>query len=132
MKAILNRYEQISGQAINYTKSNIIFSPNTSITDKRIVCDRLGLGEAILPGKYVGMPMYVGKNKAEDFGILTDRVRQNLQGWMNKEISKAGKITLLKSAAQIIPNFWMSIFILPSSICEAIEKVMNVLVGDEV
>lgn len=125
MKAILNRYEQISGQAINYTKSNVVFSPNTSLTDRRMVCDNLGVGEARLPGKYLGMPMFVGKNKAEIFGFLTDRVRQKLQGWMNKELSKAGKITLLKSAAQTIPNFWMSIFLIPSGICEAIEKVMN-------
>lgn len=129
MKSILNRYEHISGQEINYSKSNIVFSPNTSPTDRIVVCDNLGVGESSFPGKYLGMPMYVGKKQGRGFWIFTDRVRQKLQGWMNKDISKAGKITLLKSAAQTIPNFWMSIFLIPNGICEDIEKLMNGFCG---
>lgn len=41
-------------------------------------------------------------------------------------ISKLGKVTLLKTAAQIIPNFWMNMFLLPLEICDGFEKKMNV------
>ncbi|XP_074377394.1 putative mitochondrial protein AtMg00310 [Apium graveolens] len=44
---------------------------------------------------------------------------------MNKNLSKGGIATLLKSAAQTIPNFWMSIFLIPNGISETIEKLMN-------
>lgn len=40
-------------------------------------------------------------------------------------MSKAGKLVLLKSAAQALPKFWMSLFALPASICESIERIMN-------
>lgn len=38
---------------------------------------------------------------------------------------KLGKVTLLKTAAQVIPNFWMNMFLIPADICDTIEKRMN-------
>lgn len=84
MKNILRKYERMSGQAINYNKSNVVFSANTSVAERRLVCEKLEVREASSPGKYLGMPMQVGKNKTEVFGFLSDRVRQILQGWSNK------------------------------------------------
>lgn len=81
MKSILHRYENLSGQAINYSKSNITFSPNTSQFDRGKVCSTLGVQELNAPGKYLGMPMFVGRNKNDTFGFLIDRVVQRLQGW---------------------------------------------------
>lgn len=37
MKQIMNRYELISGQVINYTKSSVTFSSNMSIVNKNEV-----------------------------------------------------------------------------------------------
>lgn len=48
-----------------------------------------------------------------------------MERWKHKFISKAGKLTLLKKIAQVIPNFWMSLFLLPNEICDGIEKLMN-------
>lgn len=125
MKDILNRYEKILGQAINYRKSNIVFSPNTSSKDKTMVCNSLGVEEAEKPGKYLGMPMCVGKNKRDVFGFLAEKVGHKLQGWANKDLSTDGKLPLLKSAAQTIPNFWRSLFLIPHSIYDEIENLMN-------
>lgn len=50
MKNILNQYEKISGQAINYKNSSIVFGPNTSSEDKTMVCNRLEVEEAHKPG----------------------------------------------------------------------------------
>lgn len=61
MKIILNRYEKISRQAVNYRKSSIVFSPHTSSEDEAVVCNRLEVEEADKPGKYLGMPMCIGK-----------------------------------------------------------------------
>ncbi|XP_074359934.1 uncharacterized protein LOC141700060 [Apium graveolens] len=48
------------------------------------------VGETDTPGLYLGMPMCVGKNKAEVFGFLNERVGNKLKGWSNKELSKDG------------------------------------------
>lgn len=58
---------RVSGQAINYSKSSIVFSRNTSLQDRSLVCGVLGVREMNKPEKYLGMPMCVGKNKNEVF-----------------------------------------------------------------
>lgn len=40
-------------------------------------------------------------------------------------LSKGEKLVLLKTVAQAIPNFRMSLFLIPTNVCDAIEKKMN-------
>ena len=125
MKNILLRYEGISGQAINFNKSNVVFSKNTTTQNRDVVCRILEVKEVNTPGNYLGMPMHIGRKKTVVFNGLTERVKSKLQGWRHKSISKAGKLTLLKTAAQSIPNFWMNLFLFPKEVCEGIHKQMN-------
>lgn len=69
--------------------------------------------------------MYVGKSKKEAFGFISDKIQGKLQAWCNKDLSKTGKLTPIKSSAQTTPNFWMSLFLIPDSICDEIERKMN-------
>lgn len=41
-RSILHRYERLSGQLVNYIKSDIVFSPNIGRDDKASVCDVWG------------------------------------------------------------------------------------------
>ncbi|XP_074378027.1 uncharacterized protein LOC141719548 [Apium graveolens] len=125
MKDILVRYERLSGQVVNYSKSSITFSPNTHEQVKKVVCEKLQVMEIDKPGKYLGMLMCVRKNKMETFVFLSDGIEKKLQGWSNKELPKGGKLLLLKSAAQTIPSFWMSLFLIPVTLCEEMERIMN-------
>lgn len=125
IKDILLKYQRVSGQMINIAKSNICFSSNTKLTDRDEVCASLQVQETAIPGKYLGIPMRMGKNKMEAFGFLVDKVQHKLHGWMHKDISKQGKLTLLSSAMQVIPSFWMNLFFIPAGICEEIERKMN-------
>lgn len=100
-------------------------SPNTGRAERTKVCKSLGVQEINRPGKYLGMPMFVGRNKNDVSGFLVDRVGQRLQGWNNTLLSKVGKLVLLKIAAQAILSFWMSLFLLRGSVCNIIEKQMN-------
>lgn len=125
MKRILDRYEHNSGHMVNYNKSAVTFSPNTTENSRNEVCHELSVREATTPGRYLGMPMQVGKNKVEEFNFLVGKVDQKLQNWNNQTISRSGKAILLKTAAQSVPNFWMQLFLVPNTICDKIEKRMN-------
>lgn len=50
MKNILVRYKGISSQSINFNKSSVTFSPSTSMSDRKKVCERLKVGELRVPG----------------------------------------------------------------------------------
>lgn len=99
-----------------------MFSPNTEAERRRRICNTLEVEEVTEPGKYLGVLMKVGKNKSGVFKFLQDMVGQKLQAWTNKCISKTVKLVLLKTASQSIPNFWMSLFLLPVEISGAIQR----------
>lgn len=69
--------------------------------------------------------MYICRSKKKVFGFISDKIQSKLQSWSNKELSKAGKLTLIGTAAQATPNFWMSLFMIPDSICDEVERKMN-------
>ncbi|KAL8107899.1 hypothetical protein AgCh_024343 [Apium graveolens] len=125
MKNIIKRYEELSGQAINIHKSTITFSPNTLQVNREAICGILEVSEISIPGKYLGLPMNVGRRKNEVFNFLSDRVRKKLQSWRNTAMSKAGKCLLLKIAAQSISNFWMNLMLIPNEVCYTIQRQMN-------
>lgn len=125
MKDILQQYQDVSGQVINSNKSNIIFISNTRSEDMAGVCGILQVHETETLEKYLGMPKRMDRNKMEVFGFLKDKVQQKLQGWASKDPSAQGKLTLLSSATQVLPSFWMNLFLIPIGICEDIQRKMN-------
>lgn len=125
MKNVLMRYERLSGQAINFGKSSVVFSPTTTINSRTQVCDVLQVNEIPVPGNYLRLPMQIGRRKHNVFKFLSDRVSQKLQNWGNKSLSKGGKLVLLKTASQTIPNFWMQLLLIPGEICNRIPRSMN-------
>jgi hypothetical protein len=125
MKQILNDYERASGQAINYTKSEFYFSRNTPTNIKEQVSGILGVTEVLGTDRYLGMPSMIGRNKKAMFGYLKDRMWKKIQSWSGKHLSKAGREVLVKSVAQAIPAYCMSSILLPESLGEELERMIN-------
>ncbi|XP_019181988.1 PREDICTED: uncharacterized protein LOC109177141 [Ipomoea nil] len=125
IKNCLQLYENLSGQKVNYHKSNICYSRNTGHTNKDMVAQILGVAQAPNFGKYLGLPSFVGRNKKAAFAYIEDKIKQRIGSWNKRLLSQAGKEILLKSVAQAMPTFSMSVFLLPISVCTAIERVMN-------
>ena len=73
-------------------------------------------------GKYLGLPTFIRRRKKEVFDFVKDRVWHRLQGWRNKNLSRAGKEILLKTLAQAIPNYVMKVFLLPLNLCSELRE----------
>jgi hypothetical protein len=122
---ILGIYEEGSGQKVNLMKTSIFFSRNTS-QDRRDEILRLsGLTETNRFDTYLGLPALIGKSKVQAFKIIKDRVGQKLTNWKVKFLSKAGKEVLLKAVVQAIPSYSMSVFLLPTSLCKDLNRLMQ-------
>lgn len=89
---------------------------------QNVVTSILGLQAVLGTGKYLGLPSMIGRNKKATFNFIKDRVWQRINLWSSKCSSKAGREVMIKSALQAIPSYVMSIFLLPTTLVDEIEK----------
>lgn len=114
---LLRCFQEASGQQVNLNKSSVFFSANTSVTTRLGVCSVLGMTEAGADSTYLGLPSILGRNKSVVSGYIKEKMRQKIQSWEGKYISKAGKELLIKTVAQSLPIYAMNVFLLPMELC---------------
>lgn len=125
LKQILIGYERVSGQAINFEKSGIFYSNNVSDDRLQEVCDILGIHNPLNTGKYLGLPSMVGRKCRDIFNYIKEHLWKRLQGWQGRKISRAGKEVLIKSAAQAIPTYYMTTFLISSTFLDDLQIMLN-------
>ncbi|XP_019172072.1 PREDICTED: uncharacterized protein LOC109167505 [Ipomoea nil] len=102
IRQCLARYEKLSGQVVNYNKSNICFSRNTQEGDRAQVADYLGVVQAPNFGKYLGLPSFVGRNKRAIFCYVEEKIRQWIGSWSKKLLSQA----VCQSIERTMNKYW--------------------------
>jgi ribonuclease HI len=125
LQHILNLYEVSSGQTVNIDKSSVVFSKNTSKEERKKLMARLGINREGWNGKYLGLPVYIGRSRKKTFNYLKERIWQRIQGWKEKMLSKAGKEILIKACATAIPTYAMTCFDITKSLCEEISSIIG-------
>ncbi|CAL2227338.1 unnamed protein product [Prunus armeniaca] len=102
----------------------MFFNPNTSLEVK----DRL---RAILnvtifedPGKYLGLPTIWGRSKKMVLAFVKDKILGKIQGWKHGLLSQAGREVLIKSVAQAVLSYPMSVFLFPNGFCKEIDSIL--------
>ncbi|KAL8113779.1 hypothetical protein AgCh_020904 [Apium graveolens] len=115
-------FETASGQKINVEKSSVFFNVRTDT--KNEILDVLGFHEAGDNSHYLGLPNCIGRNKSAMLGYLKEKMRAGIQSWDGKLLNKSGKEILLKTVTQSMPNYAMSVFLLPLEMCKDMEKMM--------
>ena len=113
------------GKSINLQKSGNFFSPNVDENVKNSISAGLGVSSSLDIGRYLWFPSLIGKSKKAIFGFLKDRLWKRLHGWKNRFLSKEGKEISIKLVAQAIPSYCMSTFLLPKTLCDELQKMMN-------
>lgn len=91
VKFILNKYEEMSGQAVNYQKSGIMFSANVRRDKQEEIKNILQVYNSLQNGHYLGLPSLVGRSKKATFNFVKDRVWRKVQEWHHKNMSKSWK-----------------------------------------
>jgi hypothetical protein len=74
--------------------------------------------------KYLGMPTFVGRSKNQVFNFIQDKIWKKLKGWKERNLSFAGRGTLIRAVAQAIPTYIMSSFLIPKNICDQMERMI--------
>lgn len=121
---LLHSYEVASGQAINRGKTTLFFSKNTRANIKQSIQSMLGAQVFHDYEQYLGLPMIVGKSKTSTFKGVREKIAKKVIGWKERLISKAGREIFIKTVAQAVSTYMMSIFNIPKQICEDINSLL--------
>ncbi|PNX71389.1 ribonuclease H, partial [Trifolium pratense] len=124
MKALITTYQQASGQLVNYNKSELIFSKKVSQSTKLEIQQILPMPIVEHFAKYLGQPTHFGRSKTQVFNYIQDKIWKKLKGWKEKNLSFAGRGTLIKAVAQAIPTYLMSCYLLPKGLCNHMESMI--------
>lgn len=122
---ILSTYCEASGQMINFDKSSVQFSSNVSPTLCSSICAMSGLKVSHPSAKYLGLPSFWGRSKAEAYEFLIEKVVSKLQGWKMKLLSQAARETLIKAVVQAIPSYAMACFAFPKKFCDKLNSYIR-------
>jgi hypothetical protein len=97
-----------------------------------IVASILRVVSTSFDDKYLGPPIPEGRMKDEKFQPTKDFFSKKCSDWSEKFMSSAAKETLVKSVAQAIPTYAMSIFKFSSGLCDELSQIIqNFLWGYE-
>ncbi|KAA3458458.1 reverse transcriptase [Gossypium australe] len=89
MKGVLQDYKTCSGQCVNFSKSTVFFSPNSTEEIKAEVSRLLGVRVTTNPERYLGLPNMISRRKKESFQNLLDRISKRIDGWSNRMLSSS-------------------------------------------
>ncbi|XP_026396005.1 uncharacterized protein LOC113290639 [Papaver somniferum] len=80
-KSMLDKFSKYSGQAINFEKSGIAFSPKTEPINKYQILSILKIKNLGLDDKYLGVPLLLQRNKMDSFKHLEESCEKRLDTW---------------------------------------------------
>lgn len=66
----------------------------------------------------------LSRSQCQYFSELKEKVCNKLNCWKSKLFSSGGKAVLIKAVAQVIPTYVMSVFKLPSILCDDSKKII--------
>ncbi|XP_019179199.1 PREDICTED: uncharacterized protein LOC109174417 [Ipomoea nil] len=125
MKEVLDVYADDLGQLVNYDNSVACFSTNVDQHGREDVISVLGIRHRDTAGQNLGLPSLVGQNKKQILGFLREKVLECVHSWKTRFISRAGREVLLKNVLQALSCYTMMVFMLPVSLCNEIEVILN-------
>jgi len=122
-KAILDRFCDLSGQLVNFHKSVLTFSRNTSNLLKQLVMATLAISHSSSLGTYRGCPVFYGKPSKNTFQELINKAATKLSRWKANSLSKAGRTVLIQLHLESLPAHTMQCFQLPSATSTSVDQI---------
>ena len=120
---VLSEFCEISRQKINFQNSKMFISSNVPRREALSLSYICGISLTDNLAKYLGTPMLHNRVFKNQFQVILDKMAQRLFGWKAKNLSIAGRTTLIKAVTSAMPNHLMQTMEIPRHTCKQIEKL---------
>ncbi len=71
------------------------------------------------------MPLGASFKSKNMWNSIVEKMERKLAGWKSLYLSKGGRLTLLKSTLSSLPMYYLSLFTIPVSVANRIEKIQR-------
>ncbi|XP_026410329.1 uncharacterized protein LOC113305522 [Papaver somniferum] len=122
---IINKFSAASEQVYNFNKSSVFFKKHMQPQRAHHITNLLQMKTMGLNEKYLGLPLFLGKNKRESFKPIEEKVQSRLSTWQGKIIDQAGRSTQVQSVLGTMANYQMGFFKMPKHVIEFIDRIQK-------
>lgn len=116
---VLSSFAEASGQKINFSKSSLYFSENTTNPLRNEVVAITQIQHKTTIGKYLGINNIIFWKDSCNTMV---KIKGKLAGWKVNTLPRVGRVTLLKSNLSGMPNHLMSCFKCPDKLTKMLDK----------
>ena len=116
-------FEALSGLKINLEKSFLL--PMGRVEGVERLALELGCSIGSLPTTYLGLPLKVKHRATYLWDEVEERLRKRLALWKRQYISKAGRLTVIRSTLSNMLTYLMSLFGLPRKVKLRLKKIQR-------
>ena len=85
----------------------------------------LGCKQGTLPMKYLGLPLGAKVKDKTIWNPILEKIERRLTGWKCLYLSRGGRVTLIKSTLSNLPTYFLSLFPIPASVANQMEKLQG-------
>ncbi|GJU35720.1 RNA-directed DNA polymerase, eukaryota, reverse transcriptase zinc-binding domain protein, partial [Tanacetum coccineum] len=124
LKNAIDEFGSVSGLFPSFPKSMVFFG-NVKDSSKAKILMVMPFSEGKLPVRYLGVPLLSKRLYVNDCSALVDKVKKRILDWKNKTLSFAGRLQLILSVVGSMQVYWSSMFILPITISNDVERLMR-------
>ncbi|WVZ95330.1 hypothetical protein U9M48_041112 [Paspalum notatum var. saurae] len=120
LKRLLELFGQASGLTTNFHKSTVIPIRCNGI-NLQSVLEGFPARRAAFPIKYLGLPLTNTRLCKMDFQFLVDKILAKLNSWNGRNLTVAGRLTLVKSVITPQTVYLLTAFKAPAGVLELID-----------
>jgi hypothetical protein len=123
LRVLLVCFEVVSGLKVNLAKSLLV--PIGNVDNVAELASILGCGTALLPLKYLGMPLGARHKATSTWDDIVVNMERRLASWQRLYLSKGARVTLIKSTLSNLPTYFLSLFSIPTRVANRFEKLQR-------
>jgi hypothetical protein len=83
----------------------------------------LGCETSSLPLKCLGLPLGAHFKTKSSWDGIVEKFERHLASWKIIYLSKDGRVTLIKNTLSNLPTYFLSLFPIPATVANCIEKI---------
>nr|GEY88882.1 putative RNA-directed DNA polymerase, eukaryota, reverse transcriptase zinc-binding domain protein [Tanacetum cinerariifolium] len=122
--SIIQCFYLISGLKIKIDKSNVL-GVGASVLENAYIENSIGCGVSKIPLTYLGIPVGCNMSRTAHWNSVIHKFSSKLTSWKAKLFSVGGRLSLIKAVLGNLPTYFMSIYLMPSSVLSNLEAMRS-------